>query len=148
MYFLNSAPIFSDVKPSAMRARADSKGRVVESIEDSSLKNCAPVAVFSTGVMSPTFIDEIILSTSSFISSREIGPMRPPLAFEGESETSAATFSNASPLTMRARMSSAFSRASSIAPTLATFFTGSAGIDLNLAKRHAGRGPELDMCAS
>ena len=126
MYFLNSPPIFSRRQPVGnLRARADSNGSVVDSMDDSSLKNCAPVAVFRTGVTSPTFIFEIIFSSSSFISSREIGPMRPPLAFDGESETSAATFSNDSPLTTRARMPSAFSRASSSAPTLAAFFTGS-----------------------
>ena len=81
-----------------------SNGSVVDSIEDCSWKNCAPVAVFTTGVISPTFIFAIIFSSSSFISSREIGPMSPPLAFDGASDTSAATFSNGSPLTMRARI--------------------------------------------
>ena len=104
------------------------------------MKNCAPVAVFITGVMSPTFIFEIIFSSSSFISSREIGPMSPPLAFDGESDTSAATFSNGSPLTMRSRIAAAFSRASSSAPTLGDLLDRiDRRVHLNLAKRHARR---------
>ena len=68
--------------------------------------------------MSPCFI----LSTSSCscgdMSARANGPMRPPFALDGESETSPASLAKSSPLSARARASWIFFCASSSFATL------------------------------
>ena len=67
---------------------------------------------------SPTFNGSTSFRNAGFSSCTFSGPTRPPLAFDGESETSAATCSNASPASTRLRAFSAFSLAASSAATL------------------------------
>ena len=52
------------------------------------------------------------------MSACENGPIRPPFAFDGEVDTSAASFAKSSPFSARARTSSIFFLASSSCATL------------------------------
>jgi hypothetical protein len=67
--------------------------------------------------MSPTFIVSIRSLVCSEVATLK-GPMSPAFAREGESDTSAASFSKLSPARSRRRITSVFSRASSSMPTL------------------------------
>ena len=99
-------------------------------------------SVRSGSATSPTFIASIIFLRSADRSSRLIGPIRPALAREADSERSAASFSKLSPASARARIASARAFAASSAATLMP--RGSAGVaDEDLAQRDGGRRGEL-----
>ena len=96
----------------------------------------------SGSATSPIFIASIIFRSSAERSSSLMGPIRPALAREGDSERSAASFSKLSPASARARIASALALAASSAATLMP--SGSAGgADEDLAQRDRGRRREL-----
>ena len=68
--------------------------------------------------MSPGFMPCSVFWRLSEISETAMGPIRPPLAFDADAETSAATFAKSSPADSLARTSAARFAASSSRETL------------------------------